>query len=68
MTPSLLQDIKARPFNVASKSFLDVPSQTLWSGLLLLRACDAHFRSSPMFSAVSHLPISAALSAFNDLD
>lgn len=40
MTPPHLQDIKARSFNVVSKSFLDVPSQTLWSGILLLPACD----------------------------
>lgn len=68
MTPHHLQNIKARPFNVVSKAFLDVPSQTIWACLLLFPACDLRFRSAPTSSAFSHLPISAAPSAFNDLD
>ena len=68
MTPHHLQNIKARHFNVVSKVFLDVPSQTLWACLLLFPACDLRFRSAPTSSAFSHLPISAAPSAFNDLD
>lgn len=44
MTPPHLQDLKARPFNVASKSFLDVPKL---SGLVYCYSLLAIYTSEP---------------------